>query len=138
MTAPNIVTFLCWCSDSGADQAGVEGIEYPAGITPMRIPCSALLGTELIVKAFERGADGVIVSACKPSELRREAPSRVTEMRIEILRRLLEEVGIEPDRLQIAWISSQEGKKFADEVSEIARKIESLGPLRAKGVAQPV
>jgi len=129
MSEPKIVAFMCWCSGSGADQAGVEKISYPAGVMPMRIPCSALLGPELVIKAFERGADGVIVSACKPSDMRRVAPSRLTEARLEILRSLLKEVGIEGERLQMAWISSQEGVKFAEEVTKAAERIAALGPL---------
>jgi len=132
MRNPKIVTYLCWCSDSGADQAGVEGIKYPAGIMPVKIPCSALLSPEVIIKAFEKGADGVIVSACKPSEMRKVAPSRMTEVHLAILRELLEEVGIEGDRLRLVWISSQEGMKFADQMKAAADRIAALGPLRNK------
>ncbi|HYA22422.1 MAG TPA: hydrogenase iron-sulfur subunit [Thermoproteota archaeon] len=138
MSDPKIVAFMCWCSGSGADQAGVEKISYPAGVTPVRIPCSALLGPELVLKAFEKGADGVIVSACKPSDMRRVAPSRLTAARLEILRSLLREVGIEGERLQMAWISSQEGAKFAEQVSEAARTIAALGPSKLKEMMKPV
>jgi F420-non-reducing hydrogenase iron-sulfur subunit len=138
MSEPKIVAFMCWCSGSGADQAGVEKISYPTGIMPVRIPCSALLGPELVIKAFERGADGVIVSACKPSDMRRVAPSRLTEARLEILRSLLKEVGIEGERLQMAWISSQEGAKFAEEVSNAAERIAALGPLEFREAMRSV
>lgn len=138
MTEPKIVAFMCWCSSSGADQAGVEKVSYPAGVLPVRIPCSGLLGAEFIVKAFERGADGVIVSACKPSDMRRVAPSRITEARLEILRGLLRAVGIEGERLQIAWISSQEGSKFADEVSRAVDRIAKLGPMKLREATEVV
>jgi len=138
MREPKIVAFMCWCSSSGADQAGVEKINYPAGVTPVRIPCSALLGPELVIKAFEDGADGVIVSACKPSDMRRVAPSRLTEARLEILRSLLGEVGIEGERLQMAWISSQEGAKFAEQVSKAAESIAALGPSKLREATRTV
>lgn len=130
MTEPRILAFMCWCSSSGADQAGVEGASYPAGVLPVRIPCSGLLGPEFIIKAFEKGADGVIVTACKPSDMRRVAPSRITETRLRILRGLLETVGVKGQRLQIAWISSQEGTKFADEMSRAVGEIAALGPMK--------
>jgi len=108
----------------------VEGVSYPAGVLPVRIPCSGLLGPEFIIKAFEKGADGVIVTACKPSDMRRVAPSRITETRLEILRGLLEAAGVRGKRLQIAWISSQEGTKFSDEMSRAVDEIAALGPMK--------
>ncbi|MBO3831884.1 MAG: hydrogenase iron-sulfur subunit [Candidatus Brockarchaeota archaeon] len=130
---PRVIAFTCWCSSSGVDQAGFEGFKYPPNVLTIRVPCSALINPSLIVKAFEKGADAVLVTACRPSELRRVAPSRVTEARVSLLRRLLRAIGIDEDRLRILWISSNEGGLFSREVSRILEEVEGLGPLNIGG-----
>lgn len=130
---PRIMVFTCWCSSSGVDQAGFEGLEYPPNALTIRVPCSAVINPSLIVKAFEKGADAILVTACRPSEFRRVAPSRITEARVSLLRRLLKTVGVEEDRLRILWISSNEGGLFSREVSRIIREVEELGPLNIGG-----
>jgi len=126
-----IIAFLCWCSYSGADEAGVQKVEYSPDVRVIRIPCSALLNPSIVLKAFEKGADGVIISACKPSEFRYIAPSRQTELRVKILRSLLKTVGISEERIKLVWISAPEGEKFAEEVDKAVSQIEALGPLKA-------
>ncbi|MBO3808133.1 MAG: hydrogenase iron-sulfur subunit [Candidatus Brockarchaeota archaeon] len=130
---PRVILFTCWCSSSGVDQAGFEGFTYPPNVLTVRVPCSALINPSLIVKAFEKGADAVLVMACRPSELRRVAPSRVTEARVSLLRRLLRTIGVDEDRLRILWISSNEGGLFSREVSRILGEVEGLGPLNIGG-----
>ncbi|MGQ9596005.1 MAG: hydrogenase iron-sulfur subunit [Thermoproteota archaeon] len=130
---PRIVAFTCWCSSSGVDQAGFEGLRYPPNVLAIRVPCSALISPSLVVKAFEKGADAVLLVACKPSELRMVAPSRITEARVSLLRRLLKSVGIEEDRVRVLWISSNEGRLFSKDVSRIMKEIEELGPLNIGG-----
>lgn len=125
-----VVAFLCWCSYSGAERAGIERAEYPSGLLPVRVPCTALVDPSLIVKCFERGADGVIISACKPSEMRHASPSRITEERVKVLRSLLESVGIEKERIRLVWLSAPEGLKFAQEVNRCVDELEGMGPLR--------
>lgn len=128
-----IIAFTCWCSNSGVEQAGIEGLKYPTNVLPVRVPCSALISPSLVVKAFEKGADAVLLTACKPSELRRIAPSRLTEARVSLLRRLLKTIGVEEDRLRVLWISSNEGNLFSNEVSRIVEEVEKLGPLNMGG-----
>jgi len=130
---PRIIVFTCWCSSSGVDQAGFEGFKYPSNVLTVRVPCSAIINPSLIVKAFEKGADAVFVTACRPSELRRVAPSRITEARVSLLRRLLKTIGVDEDRLRILWISSNEGGLFSREVSRMIRRVEELGPLNIGG-----
>jgi coenzyme F420-reducing hydrogenase delta subunit len=130
---PKIIAFTCWCSSSGVDQAGFEGLKYPSNVLTIRVPCSALVNPSLVVKAFEKGADAVLLTACRPSELRRVAPSRLTESRVSLLRKLLKTVGVEEDRLRILWISSNEASLFSREVSRIVDEVEKLGPLNIGG-----
>ncbi|MEM2611106.1 MAG: hydrogenase iron-sulfur subunit [Thermoproteota archaeon] len=130
---PKIIAFTCWCSSSGVDQAGFEGFKYPANVLTVRVPCSAIVNPSIVVKALEEGADAVLLTACKPVELRKIAPSRITEARVSLLRRLLKTVGVEEERVRILWISSNEGGVFANEVSRIVEEIERLGPLNLRG-----
>lgn len=125
-----VIAFLCWCSYSGAERAGVERAEYHPGLLPVRVPCTALVDTALVVKYFEKGADGVIIALCKPSEMRHASPSRITEERVKVLRSLLESVGIEKERVRLIWISAPEGLKFAQEVNRCVDELERMGPLR--------
>lgn len=126
----HVVAFLCWCSYSGADRAGVERAEYSPRVLPVKVPCTALVDPAVIIKCFEQGASGVIISACKPSDLRHASPSRVTEERVRVLRAILESVGVEGRRLRLVWISAPEGLKFAEEVNRCAEEIASMGPTR--------
>lgn len=130
---PKIIAFTCWCSSSGVDQAGFKGLKYPPNVLTIRVPCSALINPSLVVKAFEKGADAVLLTACRPSELRRVAPSRLIESRVSLLRRLLKTVGVEEDRLRILWVSSNEAGIFSSEVSRIVDEVEKLGPLNIGG-----
>jgi len=125
-----VVAFLCWCSYSGAERAGFERAEYRPGLLPVRVPCTALVDPALVVKCFEKGADGVIIAACKPSEMRHASPSRITEERVKVLRSLLGSVGIEEERIRLVWISAPEGLKFAQEVNRCVDELEGMGPLR--------
>ena len=129
---PKIIAFTCWCSSSGVDQAGFEGFKYPPNVLTIRVPCSAVVNPSLVVKALEEGADAVLLTACKPTELRRIAPSRITEARVSLLRRLLKTVGVEEERVRILWISSNEGGVFSREVSKIVSEVEKLGPLNLR------
>jgi F420-non-reducing hydrogenase iron-sulfur subunit len=133
MWKPKVIVFTCWCSNSGIDQAGFEGLQYPSNVLTVRVSCSALINPSIIVKALEKGADAVLITACKPTELRRVAPSRIAEARISILRRLLKTVGVEEDRVRILWISSNEGSLFSREVSKIVGEVEEMGPLNLRG-----
>jgi coenzyme F420-reducing hydrogenase delta subunit len=125
-----VIAFLCWCSYSGADRAGVERAEYSPHVLPIRVPCTALVDPALVVKCFERGASGVIISACKPSDLRHASPSKITEERVRVIRALLESVGVEGERLRLIWISAPEGLKFAEEVNRCAEELAGMGPPR--------
>ena len=110
--------------------AGVEKVAYSPDLLPMRVPCTGLIDPALVIKCFEEGADGVIISACKPSDLRHAKPSKATVERVKAIGYLLEAIGIEKDRVRMVWISAPEGVKFADEVNRHVSEIEKMGPLK--------
>jgi F420-non-reducing hydrogenase iron-sulfur subunit len=127
---PQIVAFLCnWCSYAGADLAGTTRVKHRADVRIVRVPCSGRVDVAFIMKAFERGADGVIVGGCHPGECHYMTGNYTTRRRMFVLRELLGFVGIEPERLQVIWCSAAEGSKWAEVVEDTCNLIDRLGPL---------
>lgn len=127
-TGLKIVGFLCnWCSYAGADMAGTSRLSYPCDIRIIRVPCSGRVDPLLIIKAFQRGADGVLVAGCHPGDCHYVEGNYYARRRFAMLRSLLEFSGIEPQRFQVAWVSAAEGKKFSHVVSGFTEEISRLG-----------
>ncbi|MBC7081110.1 MAG: hydrogenase iron-sulfur subunit [Thermoplasmatales archaeon] len=130
---PKIVAFLCnWCSYAGADLAGVSRFKYPPNVVAIKVMCSGRVDTEFIIDAFRKGADGVLIGGCHPGDCHYVEGNYKARRRVEMMKRLLEEIGINPKRLRIEWISATEGKKFASVVEEFVKEIKELGPLVKK------
>jgi len=127
---PKIIGFLCnWCSYAGADLAGVSRIQYPPNIRIIRVMCSGRIDPAFILKAFKDGADGVLVAGCHlPSDCHYISGNFKAERRITLLRKVLEELGIEPERLRLEWISASEGDRFAAVVRKMVNDVKELGP----------
>ena len=126
---PNIVTFLCnWCSYGAADLAGVSRLQYPPYFRIIRVPCSSRVDARFVLAAFRNGADAVWISGCHPGDCHYIEGNYYARRRFILLKRLLEFVGIEPERIFLSWISSAEGTKFAEVANMIADKVKELGP----------
>ena len=131
---PKIVGFLCnWCSYAGADMAGTSRMSYPANIRIIRVPCSGRVDPLLVVKSFQQGADGVLVAGCHPGDCHYSEGNYYARRRFALLRPLLDFVGIEQERLRLEWVSSTEGKKFSQVVSNFQEEMERLGPRENRG-----
>jgi len=134
---PRIVGFLCnWCAYAGADLAGVSRIQYPPNIRVIRVMCSGRVDPVFILEAFKNGADGVLVAGCHlPADCHYLAGNFKAQRRILLLKRLLKEFGIEPERLRLEWVSASEGDRFATVIKDMTEEIKKLGPspLRAGG-----
>ncbi len=129
---PKIVAFVCnWCTYTGADLAGTSRLKYPPNTKLIRVMCSGSIDPVFILKAFERGADGVLVSGCHPNDCHYNAGNFHARRRWDFFHVLLDFIGIEKGRLQFSWISASEGKKFADVVSKVTEDIKALGPFTA-------
>ena len=129
---PKIVAFVCnWCTYAGADLAGTSRYKYPANTKIIRVMCSGAIDPVFIIKAFERGADGVLVSGCHPNDCHYSAGNFHARRRWDLFHKLLDFIGIEKERLQFSWISASEGKKFAEVVTKITDDIKSIGPFTA-------
>ena len=127
---PKIVAFLCnWCSYAGADLAGVSRIQYPTNIRIIRVPCSGRINPLYILKALQNGVDGVLVSGCHPGDCHYLSGNFFARRKFAVMKRLLEYIGIEPERVQFSWVSAAEGPRFAQIVERVTNDIKRLGPL---------
>ena len=127
---PRIVGFLCnWCSYAGADLAGVSRFQYPPNIRVIRVMCSGRVHPAFILKAFKDGADGVLVAGCHPpNDCHYISGNLKTQRRVAMLKRLMSQLGFEPERLRLEWISAAEGDKFARVMREMVADLKRLGP----------
>ena len=131
---PRIIGFLCnWCSYAGADLAGVSRIQYPPNIRIIRVMCSGRIDPIFVLEAFKDGADGVLVAGCHlPSDCHYISGNFKALRRISLLKDVLKEFGIEPERLRLEWISASEGDKFAAVVRDMTEQVRKLGPIPIK------
>jgi len=126
---PKIVGFLCnWCSYAGADLAGVSRIQYPPNLRIIRVMCSGRVDPAFILEAFISGADGVLIAGCHPGDCHYIAGNYKAQRRGILLKKLLDQFGVEPQRLRIEFVSASEGAKFAAVVKEMVEDIKKLGP----------
>ncbi len=130
---PIILAFSCnWCSYTSADLAGVNRFFYPANVRVIRFMCSGRIEPDFIMRAFESGADGIIVSGCKLGECHYISGNEKAQRRLEMTGKLLELLGIGADRLGSVWISAAEGAKFANYMNDFVEKVRILGPSPTK------
>ena len=126
---PRVVAFVCnWCTYAGADLAGTSRMHYDASVRMIRVPCSGRVDYHLILKAFEKGADAVLVSGCHPGDCHYDSGNYHARRRFAVLRAVLDFLGIEQDRLFFSWISAAEAIKFVDLINDIAARVRELGP----------
>lgn len=125
---PKIIAFCCnWCSYAGADSAGTSRMSYPDNVKIIKVPCSCRVNPSFILKAFQGGADGVILCGCHPGDCHYSTGNYFTRRRMTLLFSMLEFLGIEKERLRLEWISASEGVKFAQVMNEFNSVVSSLG-----------
>ncbi len=128
---PKIIGFLCnWCSYAGADKAGTAQSPYPPNVDVIRVMCSGRVDPQFVMKAFERGADGVIILACHPGDCHYKEGNYRAVQRHRLLLRMLEPFGIEKDRCRFDFVSAGEGEKFVRVITGMVDAIRALGPLK--------
>jgi len=128
--SPKIVALVCnWCTYTGADLAGTSRLKMDANVRVIRLPCSSRVNPLFIIKAFERGADGVIVSGCHTGDCHFSTGNYYARRRFAILHDLLEFTGVENDRVTFSWVSASEGNKWQQVVNETTTRVKALGPL---------
>lgn len=134
---PRIIGFLCnWCAFAGADLAGTTRASYPPNIRIIRVPCSGRVDPLLVLKAFQQGADAVLIAGCHPGDCHYVQGNYFTRRRFALLRQFLDYLGIEKERLRLEWVSASEGRKFARLITEMTEEVARLGP-RKDTVVRP-
>jgi len=126
---PKIVAFLCnWCSYRGADLAGTSRMKSPPNVRPIRVMCSGRVEPSFIMKAFEAGADGVLILGCHPGDCHYMEGNYQTMRRIALLKNMLSQLGVEDERLRLEWVSASEGGRFVSITNEMTEQVRNLGP----------
>lgn len=127
---PKIVGFLCnWCSYAGADKAGMAQNPYPSNINIIKVMCSGRVDPQFVMKAFEKGADGVIILACHPGDCHYKEGNYRAVQRHRMLLRLLGQMGIDKNRCRFDYVSAGEGDRFVRVITEMVETVRGLGPL---------
>ena len=131
---PKIVGFLCrWCSYAGADLAGTNRTKYPSNISSIRVNCSGRIDPNIVMKALALGADGVLIAGCHPGDCHYTNGNIKTLRRFKLLQKMLDQFGIERERVRLEWISAAEGEKYAQVVRNMTEEVRALGPLNWRG-----
>jgi F420-non-reducing hydrogenase iron-sulfur subunit len=129
---PRIMAFVCnWCTYTGADLAGTSRLQMAPNVRIVRLPCTGRIDTLFILKAFERGADGVIVSGCHPADCHYTSGNYHARRRFAVFRELAAFMGIDPARITFSWVSASEGNKWAEVVNSTTERVRQLGPFAA-------
>ena len=131
---PQVVAFFCnWCTYTAADLAGVSRMKYAANVRTIRLMCSGRVDPQFVMDAFAKGADGVLIGGCHPGDCHYGEGNYKMLRRYELLKRMLVDMGIEPERLRLEWISAAEGDKVKSVINDMVEKVKALGPLDLPG-----
>jgi F420-non-reducing hydrogenase iron-sulfur subunit len=128
---PRILGFLCnWCCYAGADLAGVSRYQYPTNMRIIRVMCSGRVDPAFILRAFSNGMDGVFVGGCWLGECHYVTEGNYDALSVmHICKKLLELIGVDPERLRLEWVSASQGIRFAEVITDFVKKLKELGPL---------
>jgi F420-non-reducing hydrogenase iron-sulfur subunit len=127
---PTIIGFTCnWCSYRAADMAGTARMKYAPNVRLIRLMCSGRLDPTFVFKAFASGADAVLMTGCHPGDCHYVEQNYKALRRYLLLKRVLAQMGIEPQRIKLLWASAAEGAIFAAEIDKYVEEIRALGPL---------
>lgn len=126
---PKIVGYLCnWCTYAAADLAGASRLDIKPSINVIRVMCSSRIDQNLILTTFFGGADGILIAGCHPGDCHYDKGNYYARRRYALLKKVLETLKLDPERLQLSWISAAEGKRYATVVNEFTERIRKLGP----------
>jgi len=132
---PVIMAFCChYCAYAAADLAGSMRLQYPPNIRIIRTPCTGRLEVELFLKAFEDGADGVIVAGCEEGSCHFKEGNLTAKRRVNYTRELMAESGLEMERLRMVNVSAANAPLFAKVVQDMVETVKKLGPSRLKSL----
>lgn len=132
---PCIVGFFCnWCTYTASDLAGTARLTYAPNVPVIRVMCSGRVDPQFVLKAFDEGADGVLIGGCHPGDCHYQEGNYKALRRYRLLKRVLRQVGIEEERVRLEWISASEGDRVQHVVNEMTEQLRRLGPRVREGV----
>jgi len=135
---PKIVAFFCnWCTYTAADLAGIARLTYAPNGRIVRLMCSGRLDPQFVLTAFREGAEGVLIGGCHPGDCHYQEGNYKALRRYTLLKKLLQAMGIEEERVRLEWISASEGDRVQKAMNEMAAAIRKLGPLHLEPVPKP-
>lgn len=127
---PRIVAFFCnWCTYTAADLAGVSRMKHASNVRIIRLMCSGRVDPQFVMDALAKGADAVLIGGCHPNDCHYVEGNYKCLRRFQLLQRLVADMGIEPERLRLEWISAAEGEKVKRVINELVDTVGKLGPL---------
>ena len=128
--APKVVVFSCnWCFCTGQDAAEMLNLKPDSNIRLVKTMCSGRIEPAFVMQALANGADGVMVVGCHPGDCHYNSGNYKTQRRMTLLKTMLTQMGVEPARIKLEWLSSEEGDKFKTSVADFAKEIAKMGPL---------
>jgi F420-non-reducing hydrogenase iron-sulfur subunit len=128
---PRVLGFLCnWCSYSAADAAGAAHHSYPPNLRVVRVMCTGRIDPAMVLSALAKGMDGVLICGCHLGDCHYVNGNCKALARLQLIQRACADLGIEPERVRLEWISASEGERFARVVDEMTEQVRGLGPLR--------
>jgi coenzyme F420-reducing hydrogenase delta subunit len=126
---PRITVFLCsWCAAAAADLAGTSKLDYPSGARIIKVPCVARINPLYIIKTLQQGADGVLAVGCHPGDCHYISGNLVQRRKFTVVKKFLDNLGIDPNRVQFAWVTASEGTRFAGLINQMVQDIKESGP----------
>ena len=129
---PTIIAFCCnYCAFAAADLAGSMRLQYPTNVRIVRLPCSGRAELQEVLDAFLGGADGVLVAGCLEGDCHFIGGNYKAKKRITRGRTLIEEAGINPNRLEFHNNAASMGPQLAELFIKFTAQIKELGPLSA-------
>ncbi len=135
---PEVAAFCCnWCGYAAADQAGAAKLEYPSGVKTVRLMCTGMMDPYYVLRAFERGFDGVIVIGCHPGACHYKSGNFQAQEQMKRIGPVLETLGLGDDRLLMTAASAAEGSVFADTANAFVERSRKLGPNPIREVVSP-
>lgn len=134
---PEITAFTCiYCGFMAADTAGALRFAYPGTVKLLKLPCTGKVDVEYILKAFENGADGVYIVACPLGNCHHLEGNLRAKKRVEYVKRLLDEIGLGGERLDIFYMSGGQGATFAQAAETMTKRVHKLGPNPLRGAGK--
>ncbi|MBZ0257517.1 hydrogenase iron-sulfur subunit [bacterium] len=135
---PRIVAFFCnWCTYTAADLTGISRLDYAPNVRVIRVMCSGRVDPQFIMSALREGADGVLIGGCHPGDCHYIEGNYKMLRRYRLMRKYLQMVGIEEDRVRLEWIAASEGDKVQRVINEMTETLRGLGPLKMPEMPVP-